>query len=105
MNTRIGVGHSNKTNSKSAGAEAAAMALEKGAIDRADFALIFCGGKHNPHEFMDGVRTILGDTPNIGGSGLGIITNDFLSYSGYEGGVAAFACGAIRFDVFAQGGL
>jgi hypothetical protein len=105
MNTQIGVGSSTQTDSKAAGVEAAAMALTKGNIEHPHFALLFCGGKHNPHEFIEGVRSVLGDTPSVGGSGLGIITNDFLGYSGYEAGVTVFSSSTLGFQVFAQNGL
>src|SRR5690349_17315676 len=102
METRIGVGHSDRTHSKTAGVEAATLAIENGNISRPDFALIFCSGKHNPHEFMEGVRSILGDIPKAGGSALGIITHDFLGYEGFEAGVTVFSSDNMSFKVFAE---
>jgi len=105
METRIGVGASNQTNSQAAGKEAAAQALSKGNIERADFALIFCGGKHDPEAFLKGVNEILPDTPKAGGSSFGIITDSFIGYNGFEVGVTVFSSDKIRFQVFAQGEL
>ena len=59
MKTKIGIGHSNQTDSFSAGKEAASRAVEQGKIERADFALIFCGGKHNPNQFLNGVNEVI----------------------------------------------
>ncbi|MDI1324046.1 MAG: FIST N-terminal domain-containing protein [Algoriphagus sp.] len=105
MNTKIGVGSSNQTNSFAAGKEAASQALFKGKIERADFALVFCGGKHSPQEFIRGVNEILPDTPKAGGSSFGIITESFIGYDGFEVGVTIFSSDTIRFQVFSQGGL
>ena len=102
LKSKIGVGASNKTDSRGAGREATSKAIAQGDIERPDFALLFCGGKHNPDEFMEGVRSILGDTPCVGGSGLGIITNDFLGYSGYEAGITVFSSDTLSFHVMAQ---
>ena len=54
MDTKIGIGYSKITSSRDAGVQAAMAALSDGCIDRADFALVFCGGKHNPYEFLEG---------------------------------------------------
>lgn len=102
MNTKIGVGQSNRSDSKAAGTEAATQALLKGKIDHADFALVFCSGKHNPHDFLKGVHDVLGDIPMVGGSSIGIITDDSLGYEGYEVGVTVFVSSALTFKVFAQ---
>jgi hypothetical protein len=82
--------------------EAATAALENGSIERPDFALIFCSGKHNPHEFMEGIRSVLGDTPNVGGSAPGIITHDFLAYEGFEAGVTIFSSDNISFKSYRE---
>ena len=52
MATKIGISHSSRTNSIAAAIEASTNALEQAGITKADFALIFCSGKHNPHEFL-----------------------------------------------------
>ena len=99
------MGHSNMTHSAKAGVEAASIALEKGNITRPDFALIFCSGKHNPYEFLNGVQSVVGDIPKAGGSAIGIITDDFIGYEGYEAAVTIFSSDSISFKTFAQPGL
>ncbi|MCS5491298.1 FIST signal transduction protein [Algoriphagus limi] len=105
METKIGVGASNQTNSFAAGKEAASQAMKNGKIERPDFALIFCGGKHDPREFLNGVNEIIPDTPKTGGSSFGIITDEFIGYDGFEVGVTIFSSDKIRFEVFAEGDL
>ena len=102
MATKIGVAHSNRTNSTAAAIEATTNALAKAGIEKADFALIFCSGKHNPYQFLEGVKSVLGDTPVLGGSSIGIITEDFIGYEGYEVGVTVFASDTLSFKIFAQ---
>ncbi len=105
MHTKIGVAKSNRTNSAAAGVEAASNALINGDLEKADFALIFCSGKHNPYEFLKGIQSVLGDTPVLGGSSIGIITKDFIGYEGYEVGVTVFASETLSFKLFAQPNL
>ncbi len=105
MATKIGVAHSNRTSSVAAATEAASNALAKAGITKADFALIFCSGKHNPYEFLEGIKSVLGDIPIIGGSSIGIITDDFIGYEGFEVGVTVFSSDTLSFKVFAQADL
>jgi len=102
MKTKIGTGWSNQTNSREAGIEAATIAIKNGGIARPDFALVFCSGKHNPYEFLEGVNSILKETPKIGGSAIGIITDEFIGYDGFEVGVTVFSSDKIIFKTFAQ---
>lgn len=105
MATKIGVAHSNRTNSIAAATEAATNALANAGITQADFALIFCSGKHNPHEFLKGVQSVLGNVPLVGGSSIGIMTKDFIGYEGYEVGITVFSSDTLTFKVFAQPGI
>lgn len=105
MKTKIGIGHSNQTDSFLAGKEAASRAMEKGKIERADFALIFCGGKHNPKQFLSGVNEVIPDCEKAGGTSFGIISDRFIGYDGFEVGVTIFSSDKIKFTVFSQGEL
>ncbi|RIW18257.1 hypothetical protein D0X99_00740 [Algoriphagus lacus] len=105
MKTTVGVGASNQTNSFSAGKEAASQAMKEGKIERPDFALIFCGGKHDPKEFLRGVNEIIPNVPKAGGSSFGILTDKFIGYDGFEVGVTIFSSDKIRFEIFHAGGL
>jgi len=105
MKTKIGIGHSNQTDSFLAGKEAASRAVKHGNIDRADFALIFCGGKHNPKQFLNGVNQVIPDCEKAGGTSFGVISDTFIGYDGFEVGVTVFSSDKVKFAVFSQGGL
>src|SRR5690606_34721729 len=94
-----------QTDSFLAGKEAASRAVEHGNIDRADFALIFCGGKHNPKQFLNGVNQVIPDCEKAGGTSFGVISDTFIGYDGFEVGVTVFSSDKVKFAVFSQGGL
>ncbi len=102
MTTRIGVGYSNATHSKTAGITAAKMAVESANISKGKFALIFCSGKHNAYDFSEGVRHVLGNITLAGGSALGVITDKDLSYQGFEVAVTVFESDTLSFKVLHQ---
>jgi hypothetical protein len=104
--TRAGVGFSERTSSRLAGAEAARAALERGSLGQCDLALVFATSKHDPVALRDGVRSVIGPRARLfGGAAVGVITNDRMGYEGFEAGVAAIACGDMRADLFIEGGL
>jgi len=85
------IGSSLNVVSVNAGREAASMAkriVPDG--EQVSWVLAFCSGRHDPDEFLNGIRTELGNVNIYGGSACGIITNDMLSHSGYECGLAVF---------------
>jgi len=87
----ISIGFEKGYDAFSVGRTAAGLALEglaPGAVPR--WALVFSGGRHDPEPLLEGLRSRLGTVPVLGGSGVGIITNDFLGYSGFETVVAVF---------------
>ncbi len=108
MATQVGVGFSDVQDSRTAGAEAASVALAKAGIagpvtGRASFALLFSTGRHDPRKLRDGVREVLGPTCRVyGGFGVGIITHDHLSYDGYEVGLALFASDTLKLDALLE---
>ena len=72
-----------------AGQAAARQALANGAISRPDLALAFCAASVGGEQFLQGVRSVLGDAaPVIGGTTLGLIDNDHTDYTGNPGAVA-----------------
>ena len=105
MYTKIGVAHSNLSNSYNSGREAASNALIDAGIERADFAIVFCSGIHDPQAFLKGINSILTNTLIVGGSCIGIITNSFIEYEGYESAVTVFASDVLTFKTFIQGDL
>lgn len=101
-----GVGASEEADSFSAGAKATRQALERAGLEACDFVLLFSTSKHDPEKVRDGVRSVVGPTTRItGGYAVGIITNDFLSYGGYEIGVAVFRSAAYEFNLHIAGDL
>lgn len=101
-----GVGASEESDSFSAGANATRQALNRAGLDRCDLVLIFSTSKHDPQKIRDGVRSIAGPDARItGGYAVGIITNDFLSYGGYEVGVAVFRSQTYEFTMHTAGDL
>ena len=88
---KIGIGIFEGHDAKSAGKEAAYLALkELHAGQNAGWAMVFAGGRHAPDEVLSGLRSQLGDLDIIGGSAVGGITHNFANYSGYECVVALF---------------
>lgn len=73
---KIGIGFDSQDNGYSSGVEIARQALEKGAISKADLAIAFCCSSVDAEELFEGMKSMLGDEiPILGGSGIGIITN------------------------------
>ncbi len=106
MSTRAGVGFSENPDSYTAGYKAARAALQQASIDTCHLLLVFATSKHDAGAFYTGLRAAAGTQAQIvGGSAIGIITNDQLGYDGYQVGVAAFESDDIQFDLFHEPGL
>jgi len=71
---------------------------------KGSLVLSFCTAKHDYHACFEGIRSEVGDIPIIGGPAIGIITNDYLGYEGYQLGVAVLP-NDLTFDTVAVGGL
>jgi hypothetical protein len=104
-NVRSGVGYTDTTDSFEAGRSCAEKAMANGSLERSDFTVAFCGGNHDPIDFLKAVREVVGDSTLIGGTAVGVITNEKASYGGYEAGVAAVSSNSMRFDAVSVGGL
>lgn len=102
---KAGVGYSNKRDAFDSGRTAAGAAVSNGNINKSDLAIAFCSGQLDHKEFLRGIKNTIGDTPVIGGSAIGIITNDNLSYKGYPSGVAIFQLDEIKYQIAAADGL
>jgi hypothetical protein len=85
----IGIGHSVGEDSRAAGRHCIERALGGRPGSAAAWILAFCGGKHDPAEFLHGIRTVSG-APVIGGSAAGIITRGVCGYGGLEAAIAVF---------------
>ena len=102
---RSGVGYVDITDSLEAGRTCAEKAMGNGSLERSDFTVAFCGGNHDPINFLKAVRDVVGESTLIGGTAVGVITNEKSSYGGYEAGVAVVSSDSMRFDAMSVGGL
>ena len=86
---KAGVGYDNSKDNISLGIKVAENAMENGNIIKPSLVFAFCGGQVDHDKFFKGLQTVIGNKiPIIGGSAIGIITNDYLSYKGYPAGAA-----------------
>ena len=86
---KIGIGYTNLKDSFLSGAKVIKYALKNGKMKRPCLVIAFCSGTFDHKEFFEGMKSIVGnEIPIIGGSAIGIITNDYLSYEGYPAGAA-----------------
>ncbi len=104
--TKAGVGFCDSSDALFAGTHAAREALRSGAVTRPDFVYAFCHGKLDHEGFYAGVRQVVGrDAPIVGGSAVGVVTNDRLCYEGFPSGVAVIESDRILHRVAAAGDL
>ena len=103
---KIGTGYSNEKDGFLSGMTVAINAIEKGDIQNPDLVFAFCGGQVDHEEYFRGLQNVVGNqVPIIGGSALGIITNDSLSYEGYPAGVAVIESITLQHKEAAAGDL
>jgi len=99
---KAGIGYSNISFSKEAGRQAVSHALAEASLSpnqltADDLVLAFCCSAVNAHEFYQGVRSCLpAEVPILGGSAIGVITNQVLSYSGHPAAVAVLKLSAVK---------
>ena len=58
---KSGVGYADITDSLQAGRQCAEKAMSNGSLQRSDFTVAFCGGNHDPINFLKAVREVVGD--------------------------------------------
>jgi len=103
---RAGVGYANEAAALEAGRHAAGDAMRSGGVRAPDLVLAFCGGSLDAGAFFAGVRAAVGPlAPILGGSGIGVITGDHLSYEGVPAAVAVLELGQPLPGVAAVGAL
>ncbi|MGV8075480.1 MAG: FIST signal transduction protein [Syntrophobacteraceae bacterium] len=103
---KAGSGYSPERASLAAGVDATQKALASGDLTKPDFLFAFCSGKLDPDDFFKGIQTVVGaEAPVIGGSAIGIIANDHLSYDGYASGVAAIKLDSVSYQIASANGL
>ncbi|MFC1607989.1 FIST signal transduction protein [Candidatus Latescibacterota bacterium] len=97
---KAGVGFSNSMDFFSSGKEIAEKALKNGNIMRPDFVFSFCGGNVDCDAIFHGIQSVVGDTVNIvGGSAIGVLTHDHLSYENYPAGCAVLQSDSLQCNV------
>ncbi|WP_245613133.1 FIST signal transduction protein [Skermanella stibiiresistens] len=85
------MGRGNNPDPREAGAEAARRAVAALVPGMApSWALLFCGGKHDPAQVLAGLRSVVGVIAVVGGSAAGAITAAGFGYSGFEVAVGLF---------------
>jgi hypothetical protein len=99
----IGVGSSSLIQTREAVREAIAQALSK-TSGPFECVFLFAGPQHDPEIVLREVRDVVGnDVLLFGGSTVGVITNESLSYSGYEIGIACIPKGKFHSTVLMAG--
>ena len=102
---KVGIGYCNGQDAFESGVRVANTALQNGSINEPDLAIAFCSGKMNHDEFYKGIKKCIPGAPVIGGSTIGIITNNELSYNGFPSGIALLQSDDIKFQVVCSGSI
>ena len=94
---KVGIGHDNRKDFFSLGKKVAENAMRNGKITQPSIVISFCNGRIDHEEYFQGIQAVVGDKiPVIGGSSIGIITNDCISYEGYPAGAAIVESKTLR---------
>ena len=102
----MGIAHSRGSSSTSSGRSLVLRALESGNIERPDIVFAFCTNEVAPSEFFHDIKKVVGNSvPVVGGSTIGVISNNFLSYGDSVAGVLALQSANIRFRLCSMGGI
>ncbi len=103
---KVGIGYANEPDPLLSATRVIGEAVETGGISRPGLAIAFCGGQLDPDAYLKGLQSHLGmDVPVIGGSAIGVITNEHLSYRGYPATAAVLELNGIQCVVVSQTGL
>lgn len=85
---KIGIGYTNENDSLDSGRKIARQALQAGSIQHPALALAFCHNNVDAEQLLQGIQEVLGkETPVVGGSAIGIINNDVISYEDHQAGL------------------
>jgi len=95
---KVGIGYSSEADAFQAGKQSIEKAIRKSDILQPDIVFAFCNGSYDHDKFIKGIQVITGeDVPVIGGSAVGILTNEYLSYDGFSAGVAVIRLDGLEF--------
>jgi hypothetical protein len=104
--TKVGIGFCDSEDAFRSGVVVAGEAIRSGGIERPDFVYAFCGGKLDHEAYFAGLRQVIGaDVPIVGGSAVGIVTNDRICYQGNPAGAAVIQTDRIAHRIAAVGSL
>jgi len=103
---KVGIGYDSQKNSISLGQKVAENALKNGKINKPVLVIAFCSGQVYHEEYFKGLKIVVGNqVPIIGGSAIGIITNENLSYEGHTAGAAIIESEKIQLRIASANGL
>jgi len=103
---KVGIGYCNQDDGFRSGKTVAEQAVQAAGIDRPDLVVAFCSGSVDHDAFFKGMQSCLGaEVPVIGGSAVGVITNDVLCYEGYPAAAAAIQSDRFGCRIATAGGL
>lgn len=103
---KVGIGYDNQKDSISLGKKVAEKAIKNGEIEKPALVIAFCSGQTYHEEYFRGLQVVVGNqVPIIGGSAIGIITNESLSYEGHPAGAAIIESETIKLIVASADGL
>ncbi len=103
---KVGIGCANKSDGYLSGTAVAQKAIEDGAVKRPDIVLAFCSGDMNHHDFFNGIKSVVGyDVPVAGGSAIGVITNNHLSYENSPSVAAVIESDNLKINLAVSDGL
>jgi hypothetical protein len=98
---KAGVGYSDRKDAFAAGREVAENAMRSHGIERADLVIAFRTGYLDHDEFFKGLMSVTGNsTPIVGGSAIGVITNNNLSYKEFSSGAVVLNSNSLTHRIF-----
>lgn len=101
-----GIGFRNVEDALMSGREIAKQAIENGEINNPRFAIAFCSSDVDADQLLTGIRETIGtDVPVLGGSGIGILTNDVVSYEDHPAGIILVEDNDIEIQLVSATGL
>jgi len=101
---KVEIGYDDQKKAILLGRKVAENAVKNGNIERPALVMAFCSGRVYHEEFFKGLQVVVGNqVPIIGGSAIGIITTDILSYEGHMAGVAIIESETIQLRVASAG--
>src|SRR5690606_18896962 len=87
IKTKCGTAYSLNENSFEAGVEIATNSILHAPLSSHTIFLLFATPTHDAQMLIKGMRSVIGDRPAIiGGTTIGVVTNEFLSYNGVMAG-------------------